>query len=68
MHDIQSWTENKKMLLNAKKTKNMIINFSKNLQFSTDIRLGNESIETVGEAKLLGTTITDNLSWRKYFI
>ena len=65
MHDIQRWTENKQMLLNVRKTKNMTFNFSKNLQFSTNIQLGNESVETVNEAKLLGTTITDNLSWSK---
>ena len=65
MNDIQKWTDQKQMLLNVKKTKNMIFNFSKNLQFSTDIQLGDEIIETVSEAKLLGTTITNNLSWNK---
>ena len=42
-----------------KKTKNMVFNFSKNLQFSTDIKSGNETIETVSEARLLGTTVTN---------
>ena len=65
MEDIQRWTDKKQMLLNVQKTKNMIFNFSRNLQFSTDIQLGKETIETVSEAKLLGTTITDNLSWNK---
>ena len=65
MNDIQKWTEKKQMLLNVKKTKNIVFNFSKNLQFSTDIQLGKEKIETVSEAKLLGTTITNNLSWNK---
>jgi len=65
MNDIKDWTDKKKMLLNVKKTKNMIFNFSKNLQFSTGIKLGSETIETVSEAKLLGTTITSNLSWNK---
>ena len=65
MDDIQKWTDRKQMLLNVKKTKNIVFNFSRNLQFSTDIQLGNETIETVSEAKLLGTTITNNLSWNK---
>ena len=65
LNDIQKWTKKKEMLLNIKKTKNMVFNFSKNLQFSTDIQLNNETIETVPEAKLLGTTITNNLSWNK---
>ena len=53
------------MKLNVKKTKNMIFNFSKDKKFSTDIRIGNESIETVSETKLLGTIITDDLKWNK---
>ena len=65
MNDIQRWTGSKEMLLNAKKTKNIIFNFSKNHQFSTDIKIDNETIETVNETKLLGTTITNNLSWNK---
>ena len=65
MNDIQKWTDKKKMLLNVNKTKNIVFNFSKNLQFSTDIRLGNKTIETVSEVKLLGTTISNNLSWNR---
>ena len=59
MNDIKNLTDKKKMLLNVKKTKNMMFNFSKNLQFSTGIKLGGETIETKSEAKLLGTTITN---------
>ena len=65
MEKVNSWTEKKQMKLNTKKTKNMIFNFSKNNQFSTEIRIGNEIIETVKETKLLGTTITSDLSWNK---
>ena len=57
------WTESKKMKLNIKKTKNLVFNFSKNNQFSTDVKLGSEVVETVKETKLLGTILTDNLSW-----
>ena len=59
MKKVESWTQFKQMKLNVKKTKNMIFNFSKDKKFSTDIRIGNESIETVSETKLLGTIITD---------
>ena len=31
----------------------------------TDVKIGNESIETVSETKLLGTIITDDLKWNK---
>ena len=53
------------MKLNVKKTKNIIFNFSKDKRFSTDVKLGDESVETVSETKLLGTIITDDLKWNK---
>ncbi len=53
------------MRLNIDKTKNIIFNFSKKNQFSTEIRLDNKVIETVSETKLLGTLITNNMSWKK---
>ena len=65
MRDIENWAKNKQMRLNPKKTKNIIFNFTKSHQFSTDIHLDNETIETVSDVKLLGTTITNNLTWNK---
>ena len=53
------------MLLNVQKTKNVIFNFSKNSQFTTEIKLKGEKIETVNETKLLGTVLTDKLDWNK---
>ena len=53
------------MILNAKKTKNMIFNFTNDHQFTTKIRLKDENIEVVNEAKLLGTIITSDLKWRQ---
>ena len=63
MEDIKNWTEDNKMKLNEKKTKNMIFNFSTNKQFSTDITVNGEVIETVKEARLLGTIISNDLKW-----
>ena len=51
------------MKLNYKKTKAMIFNFSKQNQFTSRIKLENENLEIVKEAKILGTTITDDLKW-----
>ena len=65
MEKVEIWTQRKQMKLNVKKTKNIIFNFSKDKKFSTDVRIGNESIETVSETKLLGTIITDDLKWNK---
>ena len=65
MKKVDRWAESKKMKLNIKKTKIMVFNFSRDNQFSTDIKLKNEIIETVSETKLLGTTITDDLKWNR---
>ena len=54
-----------KMVLNPKKTKNIIFNFSKNNQFSTNIKLKGEKLDTVEETKLLGTIITSDLKWKR---
>ena len=63
LHKIRDWTKEKKMKLNVEKTKNIIFNFSKDSQFTTDIELDGKAIETVKETKLLGTVITDRLDW-----
>jgi len=63
LEKISDWTDSKKMKLNSSKTKNMIFNYSKNYQFSTDLKVKDDIIETVSETKLLGTFITSNLSW-----
>ena len=41
----------------------MIINFTKKYQFATRIKLHNENIQQVTQAKILGTVITDQLTW-----
>ena len=65
MNDIERWTEEKKMKVNEKKTKNLVFNFSKNYQFSTNIKLKGEEIETINDIKLLGTRITNDLRWNE---
>ena len=51
------------MKLNIKKNKNMIFNFTKKHQFTTQLTVNGKPIEIVKETKLLGTHITDNLKW-----
>ena len=65
VEDINNWTEENKMILNPKKTKNIIFNFSNNNQFTTNIKLKGENLEIVEEAKLLGTIITSDLKWKR---
>ena len=65
MKEIDEWTERNMMKLNEKKTTNMIFNFSKDHQFTTEIELKNEKIETLNQTKLLGVIITSNLKWHE---
>ena len=51
------------MLISEKKTKSMIVNFTKNHQFHTRLRLNDKNIEIVQKMKILGTIFTDNFSW-----
>ena len=60
---IQKWTEKQKMILNQKKTKCMIFNFTENYKFTTRLQMNNENIEVVKQAKLLGVIISDDLKW-----
>ena len=62
---INDWTKKKKMRLNENKTKNIIFNFTKKYQFTTDISVNNKNIDIVKETKLLGTYITNDLKWDK---
>ena len=63
LDDIHKWTVNQKMMLNPKKTKNMIFNFTNKYKFSTRLKIDEETIETVPNTRLLGTIIEENLSW-----
>ena len=62
---LDTWSNDHKMKLNEKKTKIMLINFTKKYQFVTRIKLKNANVEQVSEAKVLGTILSDDLSWNK---
>ena len=51
------------MKINKKKTKTMLFNFTHNFQFTTNLCLEDEQIEIVQKMKILGTIISENLSW-----
>ena len=53
------------MILNQKKTKSMIFNFTGNFQFNTMLSLNNENIEIVDNTKLLGVIVSNDLKWIK---
>ena len=60
---IQEWTRKQKMILNQKKTKMMIFNFTDNYKFTARLELNSEQLDVVQKAKLLGVIITDDLKW-----
>ena len=53
------------MEMNIEKSKNMILNFTHNYQFSTNISHNGNDLETIEETKLLGTIVTSDLKWHK---
>ena len=48
-----------------KKTKNIIFNFTKNYKFTIRLIEEDQNIEVVDRVKLLGTIITNDLSWNE---
>ena len=65
MEQLNSWSEDHQMVINQNKTKAMIFNFTNKYQFHTRLTLKNENIEIVEQIKLLGTQITNDLSWNE---
>ena len=53
------------MMINSKKTKAMIFNFTDKYQFSTRLSISGELIEVIDSTKLLGTIITSDLRWEE---
>ena len=51
------------MQIIAKKTTSMVFNYTEKYRFSTRLLLNGEKIENLKSTKLLGTIISDDLSW-----
>ena len=45
------------------KKKTMLFNFTSNYQFTTRLLLKNEPVEVIDSTRLLGTIISNDLSW-----
>ena len=63
LNSISDWTKANKMMLNKEKSKTMVFNFTKNLQFGTRASMENSVLETISETKLLGVVINNKLDW-----
>ena len=63
LNQLNKWTEDHKMIINQKKTKAMIFNFTDNHKFTTRLHLKGENIEIINSMKILGTIVNDRMSW-----
>jgi len=62
-NEVQKWSQNNRLNINADKTKEMVISFKKKkLKFNT-LYIDDCPIEQVNSIKVLGLHITDNLKW-----
>ena len=60
------WTDNNKMKINTSKTKEMIINMSTKPIILDKLSLNNTELETVHTYKLVGVTISDDMTWKAH--
>ena len=63
------WTNQNDMRLNSETCKEIIIDFSRNYALTSSIRsvtIGEQVLEMVEHAKMLGVTIWNNLTWSKH--
>ena len=63
LNEVNEWTESQKMLVNVKKTKTMIYNYTENSQFTTRLKINNVQIDVIDSTRLRGTIIQNDLSW-----
>ena len=60
---INDWTINQKMLINKKKSKTIIFNYTNNYQFTTRLTMNDIPLEVIKSTRLLGTIMSNDLSW-----
>ena len=66
---VDIWTSQNDMRLNSEKCKEMIKDFSRNYSLTSGIQsvtIGEQVLESVEHATLLGVTISNNLTWSKH--
>ena len=61
--DYTEWCDANFLELNVTKTKELIVDFSKNKRQNEDIKIKDVSIQQVDKYKYLGVTINDKLTW-----
>jgi hypothetical protein len=61
--EINDWTVKQKMMVNEKKCKTMIFNYTDNYQFTTRLSTNNQQLDVIDNTKFLGTILSNDLSW-----
>jgi hypothetical protein len=60
---VELWCNINKMKLNTDKTKELVVNFTKNKILPDPIKLNRQELDRVQNTKLLGLILNDNLTW-----
>ena len=60
------WSRKNRVVLNPDKCKELRISFSRNPEAFDSVSIDDKEIEVVNSAKLLGITISDNLTWNAH--
>ena len=68
IHWFVKWCEEHFLLLNGKKTKEMIIDFRRNKNPLTPVLINNEEVERVESYKYLGVTSDNALNWNRHIM
>ena len=66
LNDTNDWIKENKLVLNANKTKNVLFNGRRKIQFEKEFSFGNETIESVKQYKYLGVIIDCQLSFQHH--
>lgn len=63
---VAQWSSDNRVKLNSDKCKELRISFGKNQPEFQPILVNGQELEVVQSAKLLGVTVTGNLSWNEH--
>ena len=63
---VAQWSSDNRVKLNSDKCKELRISFGKNQPEFQPILVNGQELEVVQSAKLLGLTVTSNLSWNEH--